>query len=399
MPSSSGKRALAGGVAALACILGRGGPSALAQQQAQGFALERLYPSAPGGGWVVMDALDMRGGLGGTMGMSVGYARNPLQVGSGTQRLAVVSDQAFTDFGVAVTYDRFRLYLNLDLPLTLQGDSGTVGPYHFNSPSVDVASHPDTLSDPRIGVDARLWGDADGRFRMGASAQLLTPNGLRSDYDTDNTFRAMLRVLVAGDVGGVSYAGQLGVHVRPLDDTPTPGSPQGSELLFGVAAGPRLPLGVRRAWVVVVGPEIYGETALRSAFSTNGTGVEALLSTRFEGTADDGAQLRLKLATGGGLDAHFGSPAWRFVAGIELFDHGSDRDRDGISDSKDACPGVPGVRSPDPKANGCPSDRDGDGIPDAEDACPDAPGLPSADPSTRGCPPPPVTHEDVEPAR
>ncbi len=74
--------------------------------------------------------------------------------------------------------------------------------------------------------------------------------------------------------------------------------------------------------MVIVGPEIYGETAFSSFFGASATGVEALLSGRIEGTADDGAQLRVKLGTGGGIDPHFGAPEWRFVLGIEVFDHG-----------------------------------------------------------------------------
>ncbi|MDQ3723869.1 MAG: choice-of-anchor D domain-containing protein [Actinomycetota bacterium] len=41
-----------------------------------------------------------------------------------------------------------------------------------------------------------------------------------------------------------------------------------------------------------------------------------------------------------------------------------DTDGDGVMDSVDSCPGVPGVLS-----NGCPLDRDGDGIVDSADAC------------------------------
>jgi outer membrane protein OmpA-like peptidoglycan-associated protein len=63
-----------------------------------------------------------------------------------------------------------------------------------------------------------------------------------------------------------------------------------------------------------------------------------------------------------------------------------DRDNDGIVDSEDACPDVAGVRDPDPKKNGCPADRDGDGIPDNVDACPDAPGPADPDPKKNGCP-------------
>src|SRR5271156_2642555 len=69
-------------------------PSAEAQQQAQGFDLERLYTSSPGGGWFVMDSLDMHGNLGGALSLVTSYARNPLRVTNGNQQLAVVSDEA-----------------------------------------------------------------------------------------------------------------------------------------------------------------------------------------------------------------------------------------------------------------------------------------------------------------
>ncbi len=67
----------------------------------------------------------------------------------------------------------------------------------------------------------------------------------------------------------------------------------------------------------------------------------------------------------------------------------SDRDNDGVFDDEDACPDVAGVRTDDPKTNGCPrSDRDNDGVFDDEDACPDVPGVRSDDPRANGCPPP-----------
>ena len=164
----------------------------------------------------------------------------------------------------------------------------------------------------------------------------------------------MGRVLFAGDLGLLSYAGQIGAHVRPLDQAPAPGGPHGSELLFGIAAGPRIPLPAWRQVVLAVGPEVFGATAFASPFGSTDTAVEGLLSGRVEGTADDGAQMRVKVGVGAGLDARFGAPAWRAVVAVELFDHASDRDHDGVTDSRDACPDVPGVRRKDPKDNGCP---------------------------------------------
>jgi hypothetical protein len=139
-----------------------------AQEQAQGFAVERLVPSAPGGGWFVMDTLDMRGGLGGVMAVTSGYAMKPLRVTDGSQHLAVVADQAFTAFGFAVTYDRWRLYLDLDMPIVIKGDGGPLGGYQFTGPAVDPGNNPDTLADARVGFDARLFGSPDGPFRLGA---------------------------------------------------------------------------------------------------------------------------------------------------------------------------------------------------------------------------------------
>ena len=285
-----------------------------AQAQAQGFSVERLYPSAPGAGWLVMDALDLRGGLGGALALTLGYAHGSLRVGP--ESLAVVTHQAIADFGMAITYDRFRVSFNTTMPLATSGTSGTVGDSGFVAPSVNLASTPDTLSDYVLGFDARIFGDPGGRFRLGAGAQLIIPNGRLADYDTDGTFRAIGRVLVAGDEGLFTYAAHLGVHVRPRDDGRGSGGPRGSELLFGVAAGARL--AVAQGWAVVVGPELFGQTAFRSLFGADTTGLEALLSGRLEGTGE-GAQLRVRVGVGVGLDPSFGTPQWRVLVGAELF--------------------------------------------------------------------------------
>lgn len=65
------------------------------------------------------------------------------------------------------------------------------------------------------------------------------------------------------------------------------------------------------------------------------------------------------------------------VIGVSYNFGSQDTDKDGISDKKDACPEVPGLKEFD----GCP-DSDGDGIPDNKDGCPEEAG--SAD--LNGCP-------------
>ncbi len=319
MPSSSGLPRMALAACVGIAVVAAHPPDATAEPAAEGFAVDRLYPSAAGGGWFVMDTLDMHGELGGAAAVTSDYARNPLEVrdprllgGS----LAVVSNEATIGFGFAATYHRFRLSLDLSAPLALAGDSGTAGGYAFTSPAVGLGSTPDLLPDPRIGVDVRILGAATSPFRLGLGAQLFVPSSPQADYTSDGTYRAMLRVLFAGDAGGFTYAGHVGVHIRPVEAPLAPEGPDGSELLFGFAAGDRFRIGSAHA--LVIGPEVFGESALRSLFGATTTGVEALMTARLEGTGDQGPQLRVKLGTGGGLDPHFGAPEWRAVLGFEV---------------------------------------------------------------------------------
>jgi hypothetical protein len=318
MASSRSHRS--GALALLAALL-LGGfcSSAEAQQQPAGFAVDRLYQSPPGAGWFVMDDLDMTGRLGGAVEVTSGYARNALVISGpdGPQKLAVVQEEAFLTIGAAVTHDRFRGYVNFPMPLVVNGRSGSLGPYQFTAPSLSLGTNPDTVSDPSIGFDVRLLGQPGTLLRLGAEAQLIFPSGTRADYVSDARYGAMFRFLAAGDKGAYTYAGQLGVHVRPLNDVPIPGGPNGSEFLYGIAAGRRFagPPG----WVVIAGPEIFGETAFHQFFSGE-TGTEALLTGRLEGN-HPGRNLRIKLGLGHALQQDFGAAQWRVVVGVELFGH------------------------------------------------------------------------------
>jgi hypothetical protein len=290
-----------------------------AQQVTQGYAVERFYPSAPGAGWFVMDDVNLSGGLGGAISLTTSYSHNPLVVTSpdGAQRLVLVSNEAFADVGFAITYDRYRFYLDLPVPLVVTGNSGTVGPYQVTAPSLNVAQNPDTLSDVRLGFDMRLLGDPGGLFRLGAGAQLLIPSGDRADYVTDGRYGGMFRILPAGDIGRFSYAGQFGVHIRPDEGLVLPGSPDGNELLFGVSAGRKFAL--RNRWHLIVGPEFFGESAIHSS-SRDQTGFEGLLTGRLEKISDR-PHLRLKAGIGHGIVQHFGAPEWRVLVGVELVSH------------------------------------------------------------------------------
>ena len=291
-----------------------------AQQATTGFSVERFYPSAPGGGWFVMDNLQLGGKLGGSVALVGGYSREPMHVGpsDGSAESNVVSRQAFASVAMAVLFDRYRFYLNIDNPLLVRGKSGTVDGHRFVAPNVDLAKYPDKVTDFRIGVDALLLGDLKGPLRLGLGAQLFIPSGERATYVTDGTYRAMTRLLFAGDFGRFTYAGQLGAHIRPRNDSGVPDSPMGSELLFGLAAAPRFPLGGSGKLFAVIGPELYGETAFNAFLGSHTAGAEVLLAARLERTDDNGALQRFKFGFGEGIYREFGAPAWRCVLAVEL---------------------------------------------------------------------------------
>ncbi len=293
---------------------------AAAQQAVSGFAVERFSPAAPGAAWFVLDDLNLQGKLGLAFSLVGSYARNPLTVSdaSSGQRLDVVYAQAGTDLGLALLFDRYRFSLNLGNPVYTSGRSGTVAGYSYVAPSLDLGRDPDKNVDVRFGADARLFGEVGGALRLGAGLQAYIPSGERSTYLTDGTHRAVARLLLAGDSGRFSYASLLGLHWRPRDASPTPGSPQGSELLFGLAAGPRFAVTRDQSATLFVGPELFGQTAFNSLLGKRTTGVEALMTGRLERLTSRGAVMRIKLAFGEGLHHEFGAPEWRALVGVEL---------------------------------------------------------------------------------
>jgi hypothetical protein len=290
-----------------------GWPEAAFAQQTRdvpGFASERLYLAAPGSTWFTMEDLSWPRAPSAAASLTLGHAHRPLEV----QGLAVVRHQTFADFGLAVAFDRFQLHAHFSSPVYVAGQSGAVGDFRYTAPSANLEHNPDTISDAQVGFAARLLGDPQGPLRAGASAQLIFPSGSRADYSTDGSYRGAFRLLFAGDGDRFSWAGHAGVHLRPLDE-PYPGSPRGSEALFGVAGGARFPFS-RGSFLV--GPELSGATAFQSFFGSDTTALEGLLTARFEGPGPAGARLGLKAGAGAGLHPEFGAPRWRAVIGIEL---------------------------------------------------------------------------------
>ncbi len=396
-------------------------------QTAEGFSLNRFDSAERGSEWFAAESLDLRGHGRFAAGMVFDYAYRPLIVYDQSrerEQASIVGHQMFAHVGGnVVLWERLRLGLNLPVAFYQTGDGAIVGGTNF------VADDSFTVGDLRVSGDVRVLGDYAEPITLAGGIQVFAPTGSQAGYTGDGAVRVEPRVLVAGTVQQFTYSGHVGFDFRARD-AGFAGSPMGSEVTLGAAAGVRV-LDDR----LTLGPELFGSTGVTDAdafFGRTSTPFELLF----------GAHLRPVKAwqfgagVGPGLTRAFGTPTLRVLLSAEFIQPYDppkeppklppppppDRDHDGIFDGQDACPDVagvktddpatngcpprvdsdgdgvfddedacietPGVRSEDPKRNGCPPDRDADGIIDEQDACPDEPGIATQDPKTNGCPPP-----------
>ena len=347
-----------------------------------GMALNRFEPSERGSDWFANESLDLRGTLRPALGVigDYGYKAYVLQNPDGTENTAILAHQFYLHVGGAITlFDRLRIGVSLPVALVQTGDSKTTA-----AGQTYVAPTKGGAGDLRFAVDLRLAGKYGDPFTVALGGRVWLPTGDETQYLGDGNVRVGPRLNVAGDIGAFVYSAGVGVVYRANDST-FAGHPTGTELDFSAAAGVRV-----ADKKLLLGPEVFGGTVLtkeNAVFGDHTTPLALLIGGHY-----NAGDIRVGLGAGPGLSNAAGTAAFRALASVEWMPAitnpaPSDRDGDGVFDSEDACPDVPGVRTADPKTNGCPPDRDGDGIIDGEDACPDVPGVRTADPKTNGCPP------------
>jgi outer membrane protein OmpA-like peptidoglycan-associated protein len=346
-------------------------------QQAKGFALDTFEPSERGSDWFAAESLDLRGYMRPAAGVVVDWAHEPLVLANpdGSIKTQLVSDQVVVHPGASlVMFDRVRVAFDMPLAVFQDGNTLTLAGQQLTAPSSFA------LGDLRLGVDARLYGKYGDPFTLAFGAQVFVPTGSQSSFTSDGTVRLQPRLMAAGTIDQFTYAVKAGFEWRP-ESGDFGQSPLGSSVVFNAAGGIRV-----ANEKLLLGPEIFGSTIVTSsagAFQKANTPVEALFSAHLLA-----GPVRIGLGAGGGLTHGYGSPDYRVLGTIEWAPPyvKRDRDGDGIPDDDDACPDVPGIRSDDPKKNGCPPDRDEDGVPDVDDACPDVKGIHTTNPKTNGCP-------------
>ena len=306
----------------------------------------------------------------------------------GDELKAIIKHQLFVHLGGSVVlWERLRLGVNLPILAYQSGEGGTVQGIQFQ------AAEGAAVGDLRLAADVRLFGKYRSPISMAAGVAVFAPTGSQAAYASDGKVRVLPRLLLAGDIGNLVYSAKLGVLYR-ANDAGFNGATQGTEAVVAAAIGYRTNDGK-----LVLGPELFGSTVVTSGdavFSKRETPFELLFGAHYKVTDD----VRLGAGVGPGLTRGFGAPQVRGLLSLEWAPEPkkeplllrpvppSDRDKDGILDRDDACPVEPGVKSDDPKKNGCPlpGDRDKDGVLDVDDACPDEPGVQSDDPEKNGCP-------------
>ncbi len=331
---------LAATVALSTCVGGE------AWAQSAGFAVDRFEPSERGSDWFVNESLDFRSAARPAAGAVFDWAYKPLLLFprddvQGVARATVITDQVFLHVGGSlILADRLRLGASLPIAIYQQGEDTRGITVATSAPSKAA------LGDARLAADVLLFGEYGGPLRGAVGARIFLPSGSRAQFTGDGTVRASPHVLLAGDYSGFVYAAKLGAAIRPFDGT-FEGRPLGSEALFAAAVG------VKVNDRFVFGPELYGSTSVTrdAPLRTRDTPLEILVGAHL--SLGDDAQVGT--AIGPGLTRGDGSPSMRVLIALEWApDPCVDKDGDGICANDDACPDVDGVRTNDPKTNGCP---------------------------------------------
>ncbi|HKP56442.1 MAG TPA: hypothetical protein VJV78_06975 [Polyangiales bacterium] len=235
------------------------------------------------------------------------------------------------------------------------------------------------VGDPEIALRYRFLGvnmaerDAP-RDGPGLALQLSAsvPVGTKDAYAGEGAVRTEAALLGDFQLLGAGAGASLGWrhHFR---DAPDDGLPKHDEFTFAV--GLKLPLPPLPELIPVL--EFRGATA----FEAHTTALELGL-----GVNGNFGDVILTLAGSVGLSDGYGTPDGRVVLGVRWSPSESDKDGDGIDDSKDQCPYL--AEDPDGfnDSDGCPDpDNDNDLIPDLDDRCPDEQAEEGRDEDEDGC--------------
>lgn len=359
-------------------------------------------PAPRGSEWFVADSLAITGNFKPTVGTVLSYANRPAVVG----QVPVVDHMLVTHVGASVGIGE-RLRVALDLPIQLLA-------HGRNAPGFRAPPAEQGVGDLRLAADARLFGEPGETVVVAAGFAFWLPIGQESQWISDGVVRFRPRVAVAGERGMFVYAGSLGVGIRDAPDVNVTLA-GGARIQKNIVVGPEMfasttfgdafgklstpvDLLLGGHWLTEVANQHvrvgagFGRGVTQAFASPD---VRALFSIEWLGPELDLVHIEPILSD---PDADGdGTPDSRDacvnIIGVKDDDpkkNGCPPDDDGdlIDDLTDACPTVKGVKTDDPKTTGCPDlDRDKDGIVNEQDACPGEAGPANPiDARKNGCP-------------
>jgi hypothetical protein len=326
--------------------------------RADGMALSRFEPSERGSRFFLADSLELDAKAAGPLvaaGVASTYAWRTRVFGSATEgaRTSLVEHAFYLHPGGSVVIaPGARFAVDVPIAMLQSGRDENLNGTFYRTPSSP------RLGDVRAGFDLHLFGptsrDEQGIALAGGVSAWL-PTGSTDEFTGDEGARFGVHVASAARFGAVVASARAGYMYRR--DATIGGSQLGSEvdLVLGLGYSPQ-------GGALTVGPELRAVTLLYDPFQTRTTPVEAML-----GAHGAIGPLRAGLGVGTAIVAGLGAPELRVALSIEWTS---------------------------PSLGSSSADRDHDGVPDSEDVCPDVPGLRDAPPASRGCPPAPSTDSD-----
>ena len=343
-----GRFRIAFGVCAMAVTLGT---LALPRRAEAQPVVERFDPAERGSRFFAADSLELDGDLHFTPGVVMAYGsrlrtfrQSDSPPGAGPEASRLIENSFWIHPGASLVLAPGARF-GLDIPVALQtGTGATLDGTFYPEPSSPA------FGDIRGSFDLRLFGrerpDVDGPV-VAAGVTAYIPTGASSAYASDDFARVALRLAGAWQAGPLLVAARVGYMYRK-DDLTFAGVRLGGE---GNAV---MAVGYHRG-ALVIGPELYGSTVLKTAFERRSTPLEVLAGAHVKvGEVQLGAGLGTAVVTG------LGAPGFRGVLSFEWTPaygvaRDRDRDQDGVIDDDDLCPDVPGLADAPLGARGCPA--------------------------------------------
>ncbi len=384
--------AVAASIAMLVLVV-TGTRRADAQMVSTAYPAERFQLASDREGILGVEWADVRGHLSIDGALWVGYANDPINVyrlRDGERVASLVADRVGGELvGSLRLYD--RLELALGAPLIMSQSESVPAGGGFMNPNGELSGV--GLGDLRVMPKlALLHQGRRSPISLAVMATISLPTSTADDYGGDSgaTFAPGL-IASHGRALGIRTSVVLGYRARKpvqaLDLTVD------DELYLQAGVGFRFRnrVEIDATFDFASGANDLGGPANRNHAELRG------------GVAGDATRnVRVFGAVGTGIAQGFGTPDWRFLAGVRLMrDEPAlkhkpvkklllDSDGDGLTDDVDRCPTVAETKNAYQDDDGCPDDPDPDkdGILADADACPKEPEDVDSFEDTDGCPDP-----------